>query len=168
MLGFPDYKKSDDPPTADLLERLHKFKESAYKCGVQILLTVVLLIVAVPKPWFTNTLLFWSECSTIPCDAVPTLGERFIYCLELAFYLQAIPMIFLWETKRKDRWELLAHHIATVVLIAYSYYLKWVRFIHADSHCCRLLFSSLEETQRGLICISHILPSSMLLSVSLE
>ena len=38
--------------------------------------------------------------------------------------LQAVPMLFLWETKRKDRLEVFAHHIATIVLIAYSYYLK--------------------------------------------
>lgn len=37
---------------------------------------------------------------------------------------QAVPMLFLWETKRKDRLEVFAHHVATIVLIAYSYYLK--------------------------------------------
>jgi hypothetical protein len=39
-------------------------------------------------------------------------------------YLQAVPMLFLWETKRKDRLEVFAHHVATIVLISYSYYLK--------------------------------------------
>eukprot|EP00889_Picochlorum_renovo_P008983 jgi/Picre1/36013/NNA_003470.t1 len=29
----------------------------------------------------------------------------------------------LWETKRHDRWQLFAHHVATVILIGYSYYL---------------------------------------------
>lgn len=84
----------------------------------------MLLVVAAPQPWFTNTRLYWSDCSALPCEAVPSLGERFVYCLELGFYAQGIPMVFLWETKRKDRWELFAHHVATVVLIAYSYYLK--------------------------------------------
>ena len=37
---------------------------------------------------------------------------------------QAVPMLFLWETKRKDRLEVFAHHVATIVLIGYSYYLK--------------------------------------------
>lgn len=37
---------------------------------------------------------------------------------------QAVPMLFLWETKRKDRLEVFAHHVATIVLISYSYYLK--------------------------------------------
>jgi hypothetical protein len=33
-------------------------------------------------------------------------------------------MLFLWETKRRDRLEVFAHHVATIILIAYSYYLK--------------------------------------------
>lgn len=128
LIFVPSYKKSDDPKDdeQDALDRLHKFRESAYKCSVQVLLTTVLLIVSIPKPWFSNTWLYWSECSRLPCEVEPTLGERFIYCLELGFYVQAIPMIFFWETKRKDRWEMVAHHIATVILIAYSYYLKYV------------------------------------------
>lgn len=37
---------------------------------------------------------------------------------------QAVPMLFIWETKRSDRLESFAHHVATIVLIGYSYYLK--------------------------------------------
>jgi hypothetical protein len=33
-------------------------------------------------------------------------------------------MLFIWETKRSDRLESFAHHVATIVLIGYSYYLK--------------------------------------------
>lgn len=126
-LGFPVYKKSDNLPSADMEDRLVKFKESAYKCGVQVYFTIMILIVALPKPWFTDTQLFWAECYRIPCDVKPTYGERFVYLVELAFYSQAIPMLFFWETKRKDRLELVAHHIATVILIVYSYYLNVTR-----------------------------------------
>ncbi|GAB4823817.1 hypothetical protein N2152v2_010863 [Parachlorella kessleri] len=101
--------------------------ESAYKCCVQILFIVVLLSVAVPQKWFTNSKLFWDECTRLPCDAPVSLGERLAYCLTLGFYVQAVPMLFLWETKRKDRLEVFAHHIATIVLIAYSYYLNLTR-----------------------------------------
>ena len=41
-----------------------------------------------------------------------------------ALRLQALPMLYLWEAKRKDRWASAAHHVATIILIAYSYYLK--------------------------------------------
>eukprot|EP00889_Picochlorum_renovo_P007437 jgi/Picre1/34467/NNA_001935.t1 len=38
----------------DTLDRYEKFKESAYKCGVQIAFSVVILYVALPKAWFWN------------------------------------------------------------------------------------------------------------------
>lgn len=36
-------------------------------------------------------------------------------------------MLFIWETKRRDRLESFAHHIATIILIGYSYYLNLTR-----------------------------------------
>jgi hypothetical protein len=109
----------------EVLDRYEKFKESAYKCGVQIAFTIVILYVALPKPWFWEPRLCFSECFDVPCtNQSVSMGERFIYRFELAFYSQAIPMIFLWETKRHDRWQLFAHHVATVILIGYSYYLN--------------------------------------------
>jgi TLC domain len=74
--------------------------------------------------YFTDSSLFWAGCKSLPCGVTPSLGERFIYCLELGFYVQAVPMLFFWETKRRDRVEVCAHHVATIILIAYSYYLK--------------------------------------------
>lgn len=55
---------------------------------------------------------------------------------------QAVPMLFLWETKRKDRLEVFAHHVATIILIAYSYYLGWVFFFI-------IVFSVSTPTTRG-------------------
>jgi hypothetical protein len=115
-------------PTADDLDRLAKFRESLFKLCVQVLLSAALVAVAAPQAWFTDTRLFWGNCTALPCTSAWTsLGERFIYVLEGGFYLQGIFMVFLWETKRKDRWELFAHHVATVILIAYSYYLNLTR-----------------------------------------
>lgn len=78
------------------------------------------------RSWARNTHLFWSECNRLPCEAPISLGERFVYCFELGFYIQALPVLFFWETKRKDQLEVCAHHVVTVALIAYSYYLKCV------------------------------------------
>lgn len=62
----------------------------------------------------------WALCAAAfnrPCRLA---ASTFATLLEV----QAVPMLFVWETKRKDRLEVLAHHVATIVLIAYSYYLK--------------------------------------------
>lgn len=130
LVSLPDYKKTDVPLSKADLDRFDKFKESAYKCGVQILFTCVIFFVGWQAEWFWDPKKCFSDCNAIPCDTqIPSPGEKFIYRLELAFYTQAIPMVFLWETKRKDMWELFAHHVATVILIGYSYYLKygWVQ-----------------------------------------
>ena len=80
----------------DVLDRYEKFKESVYKCGVQIAFTVVILYVGFQKKWFWDPKLCYAECFDIPCVTQSvTPGERFIYRFELAFYSQAIPMIFL-------------------------------------------------------------------------
>ena len=101
-----------------------KFKESLYKMLVQVAFTVAIFSHR-HKPWFGDPKLCYSDCMSIPCvDQVTTVAERFIYRFEGAFYLQAIPMLFLWETKRHDRWQIFAHHVATVILIGYSYYLN--------------------------------------------
>ncbi|PSC76914.1 LAG1 longevity assurance-like protein 3 isoform B [Micractinium conductrix] len=128
ILGIPagDPKKTDAKVTQEQLDTYGKFKESAYKCGVQVCFTVVLLLVSLNKPWFYDTTLYWAECSW-PCNVAISYGERFVYCLVLGFYVQAVPMLFLWETKRKDRLETFAHHVATIILIAYSYYLNLTR-----------------------------------------
>lgn len=49
-----------------------------------------------------------------------------LYLLELAYYTQELPMLFVWFTKRKDFGQMVAHHVATLGLIAYSLELGWV------------------------------------------
>ena len=66
----------------------HLCAETAYKCLVQVLLISVLLSVSIDQPWFSDSRLFWSSCTRLPCDVTVSLGERFVYCLELGFYLQ--------------------------------------------------------------------------------
>ena len=40
--------------------------------------------------------------------------------------LQAVPSLIFWEVRRKDFWESMAHHFATLGLIVYSYHVKCV------------------------------------------
>lgn len=45
-------------------------------------------------------------------------------CADYMLLVQAIPSLIFWEVRRKDFWEQMAHHIATIGLITYSYQVK--------------------------------------------
>jgi TLC domain len=45
---------------------------------------------------------------------------------EHSAFVQAIPSLLFWEVRRKDFAESLAHHVATLTLIIYSYCIKSV------------------------------------------
>ena len=76
-------------PSQDVVAALPPARcaESAYKCGVQVCFTLVLLLVGLNKPWFYDTKLYWADCRW-PCDMPISYGERFVYCLVLGFYVQ--------------------------------------------------------------------------------
>ena len=44
--------------------------------------------------------------------------------LRYKLLLQGIPSLVLWEVRRKDFWEQIAHHLVTLFLIVYSYQVK--------------------------------------------
>lgn len=47
--------------------------------------------------------------------------------MQTAYYIQAIPSVFLWDTKRKDRVEMTIHHVVTIILILYSFTVNFTR-----------------------------------------
>jgi len=52
---------------------------------------------------------------------------RWYYLFQLAFYLQASVAMMLFDTKRKDFWQMIIHHIVTIALVLFSYILAQVR-----------------------------------------
>jgi ceramide synthetase len=49
---------------------------------------------------------------------------QLLYHLELGFYIASVFMILCWEIRRKDFAAMFSHHIATVILISASLYMK--------------------------------------------
>lgn len=77
--------------------------------------------------WFYKTPRLWYECSRIPCEYKNSSELLLIYALQLGYYLQAIPSMIIWDLKRKDFYQMLVHHIATIGLIAYSIRTNFVK-----------------------------------------
>ncbi|KAK4333005.1 TLC domain-domain containing protein [Rhodotorula toruloides] len=69
-----------------------------------------------------NTLHFWKG---YPHDALPAL-TKWYYLVQTAFYIQQMIVINL-EARRKDYYQMFAHHIITSLLMMFSYVLNWTR-----------------------------------------
>jgi hypothetical protein len=46
----------------------------------------------------------------------------FLYKAYFASYASGLLMLVFWDTHRSDFWAMLLHHVATVCLVALSYY----------------------------------------------
>lgn len=60
-----------------------------------------------------------------PTRELPALKKTYILA-QLAFWLQQIVVINI-EERRKDHWQMLSHHIVTVVLMSTSYAMHLTR-----------------------------------------
>ncbi|KAF2071714.1 hypothetical protein CYY_006975 [Polysphondylium violaceum] len=60
-----------------------------------------------------------------PCQPFTTLFRTY-YLLELAFYLHCTIALF-FETRRKDFYQMLTHHVATFFLVGASYWYRYHR-----------------------------------------
>ncbi|CAL5229488.1 g12821 [Coccomyxa viridis] len=124
-----ELKKSDvKPDYEDLNSRLFKYKESFWKAAVYTVLVALGVYVSINESFFTDTRYFWLGCTEFPpCNYEVSRGLRLLYALELGYYVQAIPSLIFWEVRRKDFWEQMAHHVATIGLITYSYQVNFVK-----------------------------------------
>ncbi|KAJ9516842.1 hypothetical protein QJQ45_027257 [Haematococcus lacustris] len=109
-------------------ERVRKWNESCWKLTIYILFTSIAIGISIGEPWFWDTRYFWVGCSHFPpCNLLVTPGMLLFYCMQTGFYVQAIHYLIFHEIRRKDWLESLVHHIATSVLLAYSYYVNFSR-----------------------------------------
>mmetsp|Transcript_7478 Transcript_7478/g.19933 ORF Transcript_7478/g.19933 Transcript_7478/m.19933 type:complete len:322 (+) Transcript_7478:128-1093(+) len=118
-------------------EWLRKFIESSWKLTIFITFTITAFLVSYGETWFYDTRFYWLGCNHFPpCNLTVSKGVLFFYALETGFYIQAIHFLIFHEVRRKDWLESMIHHIATTLLLVYSYYVNFTRvgvmtlFIH--------------------------------------
>jgi hypothetical protein len=124
MFRNPDgtYK---NPKTAEA--KMKKWKESCWKLTIYIVFTLLALAVSYNEVWFTDTKHFWIGCTKLPCELFVSKKLLLFYCVETGFYIQAIPFLIFVETRRKDWLESMTHHVVTLGLMSYSYYINFTR-----------------------------------------
>jgi hypothetical protein len=93
---------------------------------------------SLPASYF-NTDALWIGYPHIPMPA----PVKFFYIVQCSFYVHAI-MLLNAEAHRKDHWQMMTHHIITVVLIGLSYFYNFTRvgcMVLVTMDWCDMVFS---------------------------
>ena len=105
-----------------LPNKMVKFTDSAWRFTGYISLLIFGLIVIPGKHYFYDV----SECWTnYPQRDIPT-DEFWYYMFEMSYYV-SLTISHCFEQRKKDFWEMLIHHFATIGLISLSYYVNFTR-----------------------------------------
>jgi hypothetical protein len=100
-----------------------KFAESVFNFVVYALLFSLGLAVFLRESWTSfpvQTKHFWIGWPNHPIDDL----FRYLYCVELGFYLQQCVVLFGLSEPKKDFFEYVVHHVVTLALLASSYYFR--------------------------------------------
>ncbi|XP_060214979.1 ASC1-like protein [Lycium barbarum] len=114
--------------TDERRKKIRKFKESAWKCIYFLSAEAFALLVTYNEPWFTNTKYFWvgPGDQTWP-DQKYKSKLKALYMYAGGFYAYSIFALIFWETRRSDFGVSMSHHVATAILIALSYIIRFAR-----------------------------------------
>jgi hypothetical protein len=108
---------------ADLLMRdLSKWTETCWRLTFLTFLSVFQYWNVWDKSWMWNPLEQWENHPFQSIDQ----PVRTLYLMEIAVYLNLMVSQFT-DVRRKDFWAMFIHHIATIILIGYSYTVNFVR-----------------------------------------
>ncbi|KAL4222873.1 Ceramide synthase 2 [Mactra antiquata] len=113
---FRDRKKQDSHTT------LQKFCDSGWHFIFYLVSFSYGMYVMQDKPWFQRTIDCWEGW---PLQNV-TNDVYWYYMIELAFYWSLIYTL-LWDPKRSDFYQMFVHHVATIVLMNFSWLVNFVR-----------------------------------------
>src|ERR1051325_11610932 len=78
------------------------------------------------SPYWFDTTYFWKDYPHIEMSGL----FKWYYLVQLAFWIQQVFVINI-EKRRKDYFEMLAHHAVTILLISFSYSTNWTRIGNA-------------------------------------
>jgi hypothetical protein len=126
-LGVLPAKKTDDEQTT-LQSKLLKFQEAAWK-GISYSLLALSSGYALSfETFWMNTEDFWGGCGgALPCTYQASRSMQFAYALQLGYYCYHVPALLFFDKRKKDHWAMVTHHVATILLVGYSYMIGWTK-----------------------------------------
>ncbi|XP_073300811.1 ASC1-like protein [Primulina huaijiensis] len=109
-------------------KKIRKFKESAWKCIYYLSAEILALAVTYDEPWFKTTKYFWVGPGNQSWpDQMYKLKLKGLYMYAGGFYVYSIFALIFWETRRSDFGVSMGHHVATLILIMFSYTSRFAR-----------------------------------------
>ncbi|MCO5607419.1 hypothetical protein L7F22_061615 [Adiantum nelumboides] len=103
--------------------KVSKFKESLWKFSCYTAWEIFIYKITIMEPWFYNYKLYFTEWPHQPLK----LPLKLYYTSQCGFYVYGLVALVAWEIRRKDFGVMVAHHIFTLLLIGYSYSLRFLR-----------------------------------------
>ena len=103
--------------------KIDKFAQSAMEAFFYALYFIMGYALVVRLPWFWPSSQWWTApmaADGLGAAAPLPMDVTCFYVAYAARYLQGLVSVFL-ETKRKDFWEMVVHHTATIILIYLSF-----------------------------------------------
>uniref|UniRef100_A0A1A8GPR9 Ceramide synthase 2a n=2 Tax=Nothobranchius korthausae TaxID=1143690 RepID=A0A1A8GPR9_9TELE len=110
-------RRNQDRPS-----KLKKFQEASWRFTFYLFAFFGGLGVLVDKPWFHDVKQVWEDFPKMPL--LPS--QYWYYVFELGFYLSVV-FSLASDVKRKDFKEQIVHHVATILLISFSWLVNYIR-----------------------------------------
>lgn len=101
---------------------LKKFREASWRFTFYLIAFVAGMAVIVDKPWFYDLRKVWEG---YPIQSIVP-SQYWYYIIELSFYWSLLFSIAS-DVKRKDFKEQIIHHVATIILLSFSWFANYVR-----------------------------------------
>ncbi|XP_072535985.1 ceramide synthase 2 [Salminus brasiliensis] len=113
---------------------LKKFREASWRFLFYILAFISGVVALIDKPWLYDLEEMWKGFPTL--TLLPS--QYWYYMFELSFYASLLFSVAT-DVKRKDFKEQILHHVATIMLISFSWCMNYIRagtlimFLHDSS-----------------------------------
>ncbi|XP_037120653.1 ceramide synthase 2a [Syngnathus acus] len=110
-------RRNQDRPS-----KIKKFQEASWRFTFYFFAFFAGLATLIDKPWFYNMKRMWDNFPKMPLEAC----QYWYYMIELGFYVSLLVSVAS-DVKRKDFKEQIVHHVATIVLVGFSWLVNYIR-----------------------------------------
>nr|XP_057904020.1 ceramide synthase 2-like [Doryrhamphus excisus] len=110
-------RRNQDRPS-----KIKKFQEASWRFTFYFVAFFAGLATLIDKPWFYDMKRMWDNFPKMPVLQC----QYWYYMTELGFYVSLLVSVAS-DVKRKDFKEQIVHHVATIVLIGFSWLVNYIR-----------------------------------------